>query len=413
MTFANSASSLYRAIAVSPRPAGGSSEEAARRLCRAYLEERGFACQEQQFEYSSFPARFVVPLVGAVLFVCATAIGFAGATGRAVGVTSLTVAAVWCMVLGFAGWLGRCGTVSFPWFRRESVNLEATRFGAYSIADLTTQTPLTESRFEPEPTLWLMAHLDSKSQPIPMALRVAAVFASLIGWTAIFVLSLAFWVFDGAITSILPAIVGFAILAAAGAIGLMCCVIGNKSAGALDNASGVAAALASIDHIDPQIPLRVILTSAEEIGLAGAHAYLREWKKGTRLGQGSAPIHATPIVINCDSFDDDGSITCMFPKRDTEFFHQICADVSHQTNTPVNTRRLIPGILTDSVVFSAAGFRAMTISRGTWATLARIHSRRDTISTTPGSKIDHSAMCIGRIVMNITQQALFSPSLID
>lgn len=452
MTFANSASALYRAIAASPRPAGGSEEQKARQLCRAYLEDRGFICREQRFEYSSFPARFVVPLVGVVFLGCAVAIGCANATDRAVGVTSLTVAAIWCMALGLAGWLGRCGTISFPWFRRESVNLEATRPGLYAVAvsaaaeiQLSPTKPGIEpvvdeeepalyhpeptsagslgassqrrAPHHPEPALWLMAHLDSKSQPIPMALRVSAVFASLVGWIGIFILSLVTSAIGGALLSAIhPAIVAFAVLAAMGAVGLMCCVIGNKSAGALDNASGVATVLASIDHIDPKVPLRVILPSAEEIGLAGAYAYLNEWKKRKRLEQeqDTAPAATQPpIIINCDSFDDRGSITCMFPKRDTAFFHPICADASHQTNTPINTRRLIPGILTDSVVFSASGLRAMTISRGTWSTLARIHSRRDTISATPGAKIDHNAVCISRIVMNIAQRTLFSPSLID
>jgi hypothetical protein len=38
---------------------------------------------------------------------------------------------------------------------------------------------------------------------------------------------------------------------------------------------------------------------------------------------------------------------------------------------------LIPGILADSMAFADLGIEAVTLSRGTLSTLARIHTRRD------------------------------------
>jgi len=46
--------------------------------------------------------------------------------------------------------------------------------------------------------------------------------------------------------------------------------------------------------------------------------------------------------------------------------------------------RLIPGILADSVAFADVGIEAVTLSRGTLSTLARIHTRRDTSNTLTG-----------------------------
>ncbi|MVM34342.1 M20/M25/M40 family metallo-hydrolase [Spirosoma sp. HMF4905] len=61
--------------------------------------------------------------------------------------------------------------------------------------------------------------------------------------------------------------------------------------GASDNATGVAAALATADRLRqanlPDLDLEVVLTSAEEVGMIGAHAYVeahkREWKKSQTL----------------------------------------------------------------------------------------------------------------------------------
>lgn len=46
--------------------------------------------------------------------------------------------------------------------------------------------------------------------------------------------------------------------------------------------------------------------------------------------------------------------------------------------------RLIPGILADSMVFAERGIAAVTVSRGTISTLARIHTRADTSNSLTG-----------------------------
>jgi hypothetical protein len=60
------------------------------------------------------------------------------------------------------------GVVDAPVMRRRGVNIEATR-GASS------------------PQLWLVAHLDSKSQPVPMLVRVAGVIVLAVGLLAVVV----------------------------------------------------------------------------------------------------------------------------------------------------------------------------------------------------------------------------------
>lgn len=54
-------------------------------------------------------------------------------------------------------------------------------------------------------------------------------------------------------------------------------------------------------------------------------------------------------------------------------------------------RPLIPGILTDGVALAEAGWSAVTMSRGTLATLGRIHRPSDTVVRLTGEGVDHLA----------------------
>ena len=60
------------------------------------------------------------------------------------------------------------------------------------------------------------------------------------------------------------------------ALPVMASVVGARSAGALDNASGVATVLRAVELLARDVAVGVVLTSAEELGLAGARAWARE-----------------------------------------------------------------------------------------------------------------------------------------
>jgi hypothetical protein len=63
------------------------------------------------------------------------------------------------------------------------------------------------------------------------------------------------------------------------------------------------------------------------------------------------------------------------------------------------TRRLIPGILADSVAFTDRGLQAVTISRGSLSTLARIHTRRDITTALTGSGIADASVLLAALTM--------------
>ncbi|WP_240543766.1 M28 family metallopeptidase [Spirosoma foliorum] len=75
--------------------------------------------------------------------------------------------------------------------------------------------------------------------------------------------------------------------------------------GASDNATGVAAALATADRLReanlPDLDLEVVLTSAEEVGMIGAHAYVeahkREWKRSQTLAINFDTLGAGKLTV--------------------------------------------------------------------------------------------------------------------
>ena len=165
------------------------------------------------------------------------------------------------------------------------------------------------------------------------------------------------------------------------------CFITNKSPGALDNATGVAALLLALEHLKPDRNVGVLLTSAEEMGLAGARAFV-----ATRTEKG--------IAINCDTIDNAGSFICMSDdsrRRDAVAMSKAGETVGEN----VRVRPIIRGILTDSIAFRKAGWESCTLSRGNLGTLARVHTSRDE----PG-RVDGAGVALAARILAATVEEL-------
>jgi len=273
------------------------------------------------------------------------------------------------VAVAFGAVLTRYGTTVLPWMRRTGVNLEARRtmHGRGVSGDLG------------EPALWLVAHLDSKSQTISMRVRVTAIVVCVAAWVALAVL----WAVRP--VAPMPSLI-FSLAAAAAmlaAIPLASCRTGHAGTGAFDNASGVATILGAVEHLDPSYPVGVLLTSAEELGLAGARA----WAAGRNSG----------LAINCDGVDDRGVIVCMLSGATEYQFRDAFHRAGVMTGEEVIVRPLIPGVLVDAVAFKDAGWRAVTVSRGTWQSLARVHTSADDAARTTGAGIGRTARFVARL----------------
>ena len=234
----------------------------------------------------------------------------------------------------------RRGVLSFPYGRARSANLEAVRG---------------------EPRVWLVAHLDSKSQTIPMLVRIASS-------VALELLTVTIAVALVAAMSRLAVPSGWwlalQLLAVVSAVPTVFCFVGSRSAGAVDNASGVVAAILAATQKDSPRELGVLVTSAEELGLAGSRA-------------AAASMAPSVKVLNCDTIDDVGGWHCMYSGAQPRQIATAARSVAARSGVAVRIGRLIPGILADNIAFADVRIEAVTVSRGNFSTLARIHTWRD------------------------------------
>ena len=357
------AKTLLDKLSEKPRFAGSSEEAAVRALCRQELERAGFSCRELPFEYSQWPGRWGPPLAAAIQ--AATIIIVARASLHQGPLAGLVVGAALLTALVFASSdAKRRWIIHFPLQRARSVNLEARRGN---------------------PGVWLVAHIDSKSQTVPMLIRIGSAIAlAIVTAAALFVLLVSLTGMVGVVSAWST----LEIAAIAAALPSILCFVRNDSPGALDNATGVAAViLASQSDAAPE-DMGVVITSGEELGLAGARAWA---------------IGATPemFVINCDTLDDDGAWRCMYngPKPGT--IAGAAETIRARLGLKLAIGRLIPGILADSMAFADRGIQAVTVSRGTISTLARIHTWRDNSTALAGRGVAEGAAVLSALAKEL------------
>ena len=166
----------------------------------------------------------------------------------------------------------------------------------------------------------------------------------------------------------------------------MASVVGARSAGAVDDGSGVATVLLAVSRLAPDLPVGVLLTTAEELGMAGARAFAR--------------LRAPAIAINVDGVDDRGPVICMRHGRGA----RARVGVTHgaaSVGTRVRDTPTIPGLLTDGVALADAGWSAVTLSRATLGTLARIHRSADDVERMRGTGVEAMARLVAAAAREI------------
>jgi hypothetical protein len=344
-------------LARAPRPAGSAAEHDARAYASSVLAALGYDVHEERFQYSAFPGCYATPIAGAVLGATIVAASLLALRANANVAAIVLVAGVVVTAL-FAKWMLGDGVLTVPWMRREGVNLVATRGAA-------------------QPQVWLVAHIDSKSQPVPSAVRVAGVVTLAVA-LVLACLALVLTLVD------VPSRTVWWVALAAGAVGalpVVASVVGSRSDGAVDNASGVATVLGAAAQMRPDAGCGVLLPSAEELGLAGARAWAR--------------TRAAGVALNCDGVDDDGALVIMYNQSAP---NDVVDAVRAATPVRVSVRmmRMPLGLLTDSTALADAGWRTVTVSHGSLATLRRIHTPNDSLATLRGTRINDVADILAR-----------------
>jgi Zn-dependent M28 family amino/carboxypeptidase len=172
------------------------------------------------------------------------------------------------------------------------------------------------------------------------------------------------------------------------ALPVMASVVGARSPGAVDNASGTAAVLLAAARLPRDLPVGVLLTSAEELGLAGGRAFAQAW---------SASGRAPATALNCDGVDDVGALVVMHTGGADAVLAHLDAAAARAGVGAARARRLLPGILVDAVALADAGWRAVTVSRGSLATLARIHTAADALPRLRGDGVAAAAALLAAL----------------
>jgi hypothetical protein len=361
VTAASSARELLAILAAAPRPAGSAAERDARAHCAQFLAALGFAVREEPFEFSAAPGRYATPVGGLCAMLLMGAAGYLGYLGNSAAAVILLLAGG-ALVLGAALWIARRGVLDLPLARRHGVNLVATRG---------------------DPELWLVAHLDSKSQPVPIVARAAGVTVCLTAWMLGVVIGVS-QLAGGELGAWWPWVGGAGVLAA---LPVAASTVGARSPGALDNASGVCTVLLAAEMLPPGRTLGVLLTSAEELGLAGARAW--------------AAVHRPRRAINVDGVDDRGGLRLSYTSRRPRALLAALFAASAAERQPATAGLLIPGVLVDGVALADAGWEAVTVSKGTFRTVARIHTPRDTVHGLEGDGIARTAGVIARALQEL------------
>lgn len=319
--------------------------------CENELRDRfhalGYEVRELPFRFSTWPGQFGLPFVSALYLlavVSASALIFVGNGLYALG-TLLALLIVIAMLAG----LSRHAIARFPFGRVETANWLVHRPGA-------------------RPEHIIVAHRDSKSQLLSLWLRIAAIMLAPLAWIGLLGLAVTELVApDWVWTPLLLSLAACATLAGAG---LALARADNRSPGALDNASGVAALLGIARRERDHRDVAFLVTDGEELGLAGAWA-------------AAAQIPRVDSVINLDGLDDEGDFYLIerYPRGRLGGLAPTVAvallTAAQQLDYPTERRRLPVGLLADHIPFARAGFQALTILRGTHRSLQRAHRPHD------------------------------------
>jgi hypothetical protein len=70
--------------------------------------------------------------------------------------------------------------------------------------------------------------------------------------------------------------------------------------------------------------------------------------------------------------------------------------VRNASSRSVSVRRMPLGLLTDSSALADAGWSAVTVSHGSFATLRRVHTTRDSLAFMAGTSVDDVAIILAR-----------------
>ena len=336
-----------------PRMTGTEGAAEVGAVLRERFEKLGYTIGELPFSFSAWPGRFGVSAAGLLFLIgCAVALPLLW-TGYVLG--ALIALVVSMALIGAVVRYAPGAVRKLRWGRLESANWLFHRPGA-------------------RPRYLIVAHRDTKSQPISTLWRTIAIFGAIVSWVALLLLSIAMLI-NPDLHPVIPLFVIGWIALTSGVL-LMLCYVGNYSPGALDNATGLAAMLSVAEREQENDDVAFLVTDAEELMLAGAYAVARQ-------------IPPVDGVINIDILDDTGDfhVAERFGLRRRGLApHLVAALLSSADALKMDARRHnVPiGVMVDHMAFADAGLPAVTLNRSTLGTFRKVHRPGDDLHGVTG-----------------------------
>jgi hypothetical protein len=341
-----------------PRAVGSSGEALAARLVGRAMARAGRPAVRERF-----PVGIAARRIGSLL----TFLGSAALVGAGL------LAVLRWPVIAPACFLGAGHLANAPWIVTRSL---ADRGRARVWSHNLVAWPVEEPGGPSPARVVFLAHHDSKSQRLPTGVRVALVVLVTAGCLVLSLL--------GAVEAALPGAIGGEAMAGGSGLvvlclsGLMLNTSGNRSPGALDNASGLAVMLELARSWRPRegrpIEAVFLASGAEEVGLDGARAFLlrHEWWLRER----------PTLLINLESVGAGGRVLLAGAAGAVAMAERVAAGLEVPT-----ARFRILGAGMDHEPFAAAGLDALSLLGDVVGNSAALHSPRD-----HGRLIDRAAL---------------------
>jgi hypothetical protein len=357
---AQAALNYARAIA-HPRFTGTTAERTAAHHLAAQLERFGYQVERQPFQFSSAVNVAIISAIAASLILTMLALALS-AINPVLSALLATLALAAPLALRAVQPHAERGalTPGSIW----------SRFGqCYRASNLIARLPDAPTTAH-KPHVLLVAHYDSKSQRLPIVVRLLCVIGALAGG-ALFAVGLWWAVYTATAPAWVTALGALTVLCG---LPLMVMDWGDDSPGAIDNASGVgvvlhlAELLARSPEWRNRLRWTILLTAAEELGLMGAAAFVR--------AHAHAPAIRDAVVINFDGVGIAGTLHYAAGHR-TSRLVTVLQSVAQQQGLPLR-RFNWPGLLFDHLPFARAGIDAVTLL-SVGAGVETVHTPRDTV----------------------------------
>jgi len=377
-----------RALAF-PRRVGTPGEAAATQAVTDRLTSFGYAVERQPFECSTGAEAAFALLIGlGQVLVILTFWAYSGPPGLA-----LLPAAALALLLINANRVSRWAAAGVL---APNAGVWQRGLGRLGRRYATVNLIARSAAVRPDaPHLFLMAHWDSKSQALPLAVRMGLMTLAGAAGSAFAALSLLRLVWPD-VTS-LAALCGLLALVSAVPVLLLYLVgSGNASPGAVDNASGLGLLLHLAEHLraePPGMAVTFLATGAEEFGVLGAAAYVQAAQARGEF-QPAARLH----VLNLDGVGADGPLAYVAAEATplTGLVRAACKALGLSIG-----RLPLMGAMFDHLPFADAGLDALSLVSTGRAT----HSAH-----TPADSADKLSLAgfgrAGEVVLQVVQQLL-------